>query len=410
VLGVSRLLSGEVTEGDALRFGRHSARLPSHLLHYSEDKRPVVVWTSTRSCNLHCAHCYTDSKDTTYPDELTTEEALAMVDDLAAFGSPVLLISGGEPLRRHDLLTVARHARDRGMRTVISTNGTLLTPAIAGQLAEAGVSYVGISIDGRPETHDRFRGMKGAFAASMAAVEACKAVGLKVGLRFTLTRANRDDLPWVFELMEERNVPRLCVYHLAPTGRGARLKGFAPTHEETRESLDVIFDRTQDLSARGYQPDVLTADNHADAAYLALRVARTQPERAESVLQLLRWNGGNGSGRSIACIDSNGDVYADQFWRWRAHGNIRERPFSAIYGDDPPELLRQLRDRTARLPERCRSCAFLELCNGNFRSRAEATTGDTWGMDPLCYLTDDEVTRGLESVAAAGTGAGDGAR
>lgn len=410
MLGVARLLSGEVSEGDALRYGRSSARLPSHLLHYSEDKRPVVVWTSTRSCNLHCAHCYTDSHDVVYPDELTTTEALAMVDDLAAFGSPVLLISGGEPLRRPDLLTVARHATDRGMRVVISTNGTLITADVARRIAEVGVAYVGISIDGRPETHDRFRGMTGAFAASMAAVEACKAAGLKVGLRFTLTRANRLDLPWLFDLMEERDVPRLCVYHLAPTGRGARLKGFAPTHEETRESLDLIFDRTIDLARRGHQPDVLTADNHADAAYLALRVARTEPARTNSVWRLLRWNGGNGSGRSIACIDANGDVYADQFWRWRTLGNIRERPFSTVYRDDPPELLRQLRDRTSLLPERCRGCAFLDVCNGNFRSRAEATTGDTWGMDPLCYLTDEEVASGLQAQAPSRQEASDDAR
>lgn len=405
MLGVAQLLTGEVTEGDALRYGRNSATLPSHLLHYSADKRPVVVWTSTRTCNLHCAHCYTDSHDRVYEDELTTAEALAMVDDLAALGSPVLLISGGEPLRRHDLFEVASHARERGMRVVISTNGTLITPAKAAQLAEVGVSYVGISIDGRPQTHDRFRGMEGAFNASMAAIEACKAAGLKVGLRFTLTKTNRQDLPWLFDLMEERQVPRLCVYHLAPTGRGARLKGFAPTSEETRESMDVIFERTLDLAERGMHPDVLTADNHADAAYLSLHIARTDPERGASVHRLLSWNGGNGSGKSIACVASNGEVYADQFWRWRALGNVRERPFSAIYRDDPPELVQQLRERTSLLPERCQSCAFLDVCNGNFRSRAEATTGDTWGMDPLCYLTDDEVTRGVAAAApVAGSG------
>jgi len=398
MLGVAQLLTGEVTEGDALRYGRESARLPSKLLHYSKDKRPVVVWTSTRTCNLHCGHCYTDSHDEAYEDELSTAEALAMVDDLADFGSPVLLISGGEPLRRRDLLTVAAHARGRGMRVVISTNGTLITPSVAEQLAEAGVSYVGISIDGRPANHDKFRGMKGAFDASMRAIEACKDAGLKVGLRFTLTRTNRLDLPWLFDLMEERGVPRLCVYHLAPTGRGARLKGFVPSVEETRESMDLIFDRTLELAKRGLHPDVLTADNHADAAYLSLRIARTDPERGESVHRLLSWNGGNGSGKAIACIAPNGDVYPDQFWRWRTVGNIRKRPFSSIYGDDPPELLRQLRDRVNLLPERCQSCAFLDVCNGNFRSRAEATTGDTWGMDPLCYLTDDEVSLGTTAA------------
>lgn len=400
MLGVSQLLSGEVTAGDALRYGRASGRLPASLLHYSADKKPVVVWTSTRSCNLHCAHCYTDSQDRAYPGELSTAEALAMVDDLAAFGSPVLLISGGEPLRRPDLLTVAQHARERGMRVVLSTNGTLLTPEIARALVEAGVSYVGISIDGRPQTHDRFRGMRGAFEASLAGIEACKAAGLRVGLRFTLTRANQADLPWLFDLMAERDVPRLCIYHLAPTGRGARLHDFAPSAEETRAALDLVFERTQALAARGLHPDVLTADNHADAAYLLLHLARTDPQRAADVRQLLRWNGGNRSGEAIACVDSDGTVYADQFWRWRPLGNIREQPLSAIYGSDPPPLLRQLRGRAPLLPERCRGCAFLDVCNGNFRSRAEASTGALWGMDPLCYLTDDEV-HGMSTPTAA---------
>src|SRR3972149_5781126 len=118
MLSVSRLLNGTATEADALRYGRRSQDLPSHLLHYSEDKKPVVVWTSTRTCNLHCAHCYTDSFDREDPDQLTTDEALAMVDNLAASAPPVLLTPGGEPLRRPDLLTVARRANERGMRVV----------------------------------------------------------------------------------------------------------------------------------------------------------------------------------------------------------------------------------------------------------------------------------------------------
>ena len=391
MLGVSRLLAGTVTEGDALRYERQSGRLPSHLLHYSEDKRPVVVWTSTRRCNLHCAHCYTDSFDREYPDELTTDEALAMVDDLAAFGSPVLLISGGEPLRRPDLPAVAAHAVSRGMRVVISTNGTLMTQERADEFAQIGVSYVGISIDGRPETHDRFRGMKGAFEASMRGIDACQQAGIKVGLRFTLTKPNRADLPWLFDLMVERDVRRLCIYHLAPTGRGAKIGQFTPSATETREALDFIFDRTESLTADGFEPEVLTADNHTDAAYLWMRVQERQPERAREVWQLLEWNGGNQSGQAIGCIDADGSVYADQFWRWRSLGNIRERPFSSIWSDDPPELLRQLRARSSSLPSRCRDCRFLSICNGNFRSRAEATTGDLWGEDPLCYLTAEEV-------------------
>ncbi len=392
MLGVSRLLTGTVAEGDALRFGRRSGELPPHLLHYSSDKRPVVVWTSTRRCNLHCAHCYTDSHDRDYPGELSTPEALAMVDGLAEAGVPVLLVSGGEPLRRPDLLEVARHARSRGLRVVLSTNGTLLTPQVAEALAEIGVSYVGISIDGQPEVHDRFRGMRGAFEASMRGVAACRDAGLRVGLRVTLTKSNLADLPWLFDLMEERGVPRLCIYHLAPTGRGARIQDFVPTHAETREALDYVFRRVLDMHERGLEPEVLTADNHADAAYLLMFLERTQPERSAEVRTLLQWNGGNGSGKAIAAVDANGDVYADQFWRWRPLGNVRDASFSEIWDASPAPLLRDLRDRVARLPERCQGCRFLDLCNGNFRSRAEAASGDTWGMDPLCYLTDEEVS------------------
>lgn len=390
MLSVSTLLTGRASPADALRYGRRTRQLPPHLLHYSEDKRPVVVWTSTRTCNLHCAHCYTDSHDRQYDDELSTDEALRMVDDLARFGSPVLLISGGEPLRRPDLFDVARHATEQGMRVVISSNGTLIDDDAAARLAAAGVSYVGVSIDGRPETHDKFRGMKGAFVSSLAGLGACRHAGLSTGLRFTLTRQNMDDLPWVFDLLTDQDIHRLCIYHLAPTGRGARIGKFAPRAQETRAALTLIFERTRELSRRGFEVEVLTADNHADAAYLWMYVARTSPERDAEVWQLLEWNGGNGSGLAIACIGHNGDVYADQFWRWRPLGNVRDRSFSSIWSVDPPRMLRDLRERRTLLPDRCRGCRFLTICNGNLRSRAEAATGDPWGMDPLCYLTEEE--------------------
>lgn len=394
MLSVSRLLTGRVTAADPLRYGRRSGHLPAHLLHFSEDKRPVVVWTATRRCNLHCLHCYSDSTDRDYPGELTTAEAVSMVEELAAFGAPVLLISGGEPLQRADVIEVAGQAVRRGMRAVLSTNGTLLSDERAQALAAAGISYVGISIDGRPATHDRFRGMAGAFAASMHGVEACQRAGIAVGFRFTLTKRNQTELPWLFDLMRERDVRRLCVYHLAPTGRGARIRGLAPSAEETRAALDRLFDQSEAAEAAGWEWSILTADNHADAPYLWMRVARTQPERAAEVRRLLEWNGGNRSGEGIACIDAEGSVYADQFWRWRPLGNVRAQPFSAIWGDDPPPLLRLLRKRTESLPSRCRRCRFLSICNGNFRSRAEAVTGDLWGMDPLCYLTETETAGG----------------
>lgn len=391
MLNVATLLAGTESRGDALRYGRASGRLPARLLHYSEDKKPVVVWTSTRRCNLRCRHCYTDSANRDYPGELTTAEALAMAGDLAAFGSPVLLISGGEPLTREDVFDVATRATEGGMRVVFSTNGTLITPRQAERLHAAGVSYVGISIDGRPDTHDRFRGREGAFAASMRAIEACRDVGIRTGLRFTLTKANQTDLPWLFSLMREREIRRLCVYHLAPTGRGSELGDLAPSAAETRAALDLIVRETAALIAEGHQPEILTADNHADNAYVGMRIAAEQPERAADVWRLLRWNGGNQSGRAIACIDADGTVYPDQFWRWRSLGNIREHSFREIWADAPSEFLQGLRDRRDKLPDRCQACRFVPVCNGNLRSRAEAVTGDLWGADPLCYLADEEI-------------------
>ena len=386
MLSVTPLLTGARTRSDSLRYGRRSGKLPSHLLHYSADKKPVVVWTSTRRCNLHCMHCYTDSNDRVGPNELDTSEAMGMVEQLAAFGCPVLLISGGEPLARGDVFDVAERAVELGMRVVFSTNGTLIQAEHVERFTKIGVSYVGISIDGRPATHDKFRGQVGAFEASMAAVEACGEAGLRTGLRFTLTKANQGDLPWLLALMEERKVPRLCVYHLAPSGRGARIGQFAPTGVETRAALDLLFDHAERSGA-----EILTADNHADNAYLWMRVADQQPERADEVWELLEWNGGNQSGQAIACIDSDGTVYPDQFWRWQGLGNVREEGFEAIWATDPPPLLRELRDRRSRLPERCQGCRFVSVCNGNFRSRAEAMTGDRWGADPFCYLSDEEI-------------------
>jgi len=150
------------------------------------------------------------------------------------------------------------------------------------------------------------------------------------------------------------------------------------------------------MAQHGFDCEVLTADNHADAAYLWMRVAERQPDRAAAVGQLLQWNGGNRSGEAVACVDADGAIYADQFWRWRPLGNVRERAFSKTWGEEAPELLRELRDRRDRLPARCRQCRFLAVCNGNFRSRAEAVTGDLWGEDPLCYLTDEETAHAHE--------------
>jgi len=380
-----------VEPGDVLRYNRESGRLPSHLLQFSKDKKPVVVWNMTRRCNLNCVHCYSSSQNIKYSDELKTSEAKTMIADLAAFGSPVLLFSGGEPLMYKDLPELAQHAVDHGMRAVISTNGTLLTPKRVEQFRQIGLSYVGVSLDGMRETHDRFRGRKGAFAQSLRGIRACRDAGIKVGVRFTMNRRNAADIGPVFDLLEKENIPRVCFYHLVYAGRGTKLMEEDLSREETRRVVDLIMDRTKDLFDRGIPKEVLTVDNHADGPYVYLRLLKENPCRAAEVMTLLQMNEGNSSGNGIACVSWDGEVHADQFWRNISFGNVKKRPFSAIWSDTSNELMAKLKDKKPHVKGRCADCRWLGVCGGNFRARAEAATGDVWAPDPACYLTDKEI-------------------
>ena len=377
--------------GDVLRYNRESGRLPSHLLQFSRDKKPVVVWNMTRRCNLRCVHCYSSSQNIRYGNELTPAEAKAMIRDLATFGSPVILFSGGEPLMHRDLPELARYAVDQGMRAVISTNGTLITRQKAAVFKEIGLSYVGVSLDGMKVTHDHFRGVEGAFDTAMKGIRTCRDLGIKVGVRFTINRHNVADVPAIFDLLEKENIPRCCFYHLVYSGRGSKLIEEDLSHDQTRALLDLIMDRTKDLFSRGLEKEILTVDNHADGPYLYLRLQKENPGRAAEVLELLKMNEGNSSGNGIACISWDGEIHADQFWRGISFGNVRKRPFSEIWTDTGHELMAKLKDKKPYVTGRCAKCRWLDICAGNFRVRSEAVTGDIWAPDPACYLTEEEI-------------------
>ncbi|MCL6628692.1 MAG: radical SAM protein [Armatimonadetes bacterium] len=391
MIGITKLYCGTVTIGDPLRYGRHTKVMPSHLLQFSEDKKPIVVWNGTRRCNLDCIHCYAESENKAYPNELTTNEIQSVIRDLAEFGVPVMLFSGGEPLLREDIYENARLCSELGIRPVLSTNGTLITEKVARRIKDAGFGYVGISLDGIGERNDFFRGKKGAFEAAMRGFDNCVGVGQKVGLRLTLTRHNFEQLDAIFDFIEEHRINRACFYHLVYTGRGSALRDEDLTHEESRRAVDFIINRTADLHRRGIEVDILTVDNHCDGAYLYMRMVREQNPRAGEVLQLLEWNGGNSSGVGISCIDNEGNVHADQFWWHYSFGNVRVRPFSEIWMDTSDPLMAGLKNRKPLLKGRCAECRWLNICNGNFRVRAEAVYGDVWAPDPACYLTDEEI-------------------
>ncbi|MBD3305209.1 12,18-didecarboxysiroheme deacetylase [candidate division KSB3 bacterium] len=392
MISISRLYCGTIKPSDVLRYGRESKKLPSHLLHFSQDKKPVIVYNCTQRCNLKCVHCYShSSSDSLCQNELTTAEAKAFIEDIAAFGSPVILFSGGEPLMRPDIFELIDHACAQGLRAVLSTNGTLITEKTVKKLKTANISYVGISLDGIEGTNDAFRGVPGAFDRALSGIRNCIQEGIKVGLRFTINKRNASEIEPIFRLLEDENIPRVCFYHLVYSGRGTQLIDEALPLESTRRIVDQILDLTRDLHQRGLPKEVLTVDNHCDGPYTYLRMLRNQDPLADDVYQLLQYNGGNSSGIGIGCVSWDGSVHPDQFWRHYTFGNVRDRKFSQIWTDTSDVLMAKLKDRKPHLKGRCAQCKWLNICNGNFRVRAEAKTGDLWACDPACYLTDQEI-------------------
>ncbi|HOV80199.1 MAG TPA: putative heme d1 biosynthesis radical SAM protein NirJ1 [Bacillota bacterium] len=391
MISVTKLLCETGFYGDNLRYSPASKGQVDGAV---EGHGPVVVWNSTRTCNLKCVHCYSNSDSKKYDGELTTEEALQFIDDLAEFRVPVLLFSGGEPLLRKDLIQLARYAGEKGIRPTISTNGTLIDRETALMLKKVGIGYVGVSLDGIGGNNDLFRGRKGAFEDALNGIRNCMSVGQRVGLRFTINRRNYRDLNAIFDLVEDENILRVCFYHLVYSGRGSRMVEEDITREEARAAMDLIIERTLDFHRRGLNKEILTVDNHADGVYIYLKLQKTNPGRAQRVFELLRLNGGNRTGIAIGAVDWYGNVHPDQFTQNHTFGNVRERKFGEIWTDTTNHILAGLKDRKKLLRGRCRACKWLDICNGNFRARAEAVTGDFWGSDPACYLTDKEA--GLE--------------
>jgi radical SAM protein with 4Fe4S-binding SPASM domain len=361
---------------------------------FAAAKRPVVVWNVTRRCNLHCAHCYAAARTRPSPDELESEVAHALIRELGRCRVPALILSGGDPLLRPDLPDLVRAASQQGIHVAVSTNGTLIDAPVARSLRAAGAGYVGVSVDGIGALHDRFRGLRGAFERALRGLRHCRDAGLAVGLRLTLSRPTLPHLERVLDLMEEEGVPRGYVSHLVYVGRAGRLAPSALTKRETRTAVDAILDRAEALAASGSPLSLVTGNSDADGVHLYLRVRARRPRQAPLVHELLRRRGGNSAGVAIASIDDRGEVHPDQFWPHHSLGNVRTRRFGDIWADPGEPLLARLRDRRAHVRGRCARCPFFALCGGGSRVRAEALTGDLWGSDPACYLTDAEL--GLE--------------
>lgn len=384
MLNVTALL-GRPSGSDDLRYG-HGTHPRARS---AASRRPVVVWNCTRRCNLACVHCYSDSDSRVHP-ELSTDEGIALLRDIAGFGVPALLFSGGEPLIRPDIFTLIDTARSLGLPVTLSSNGTMITAERAKRIADLSVRYVGISLDGIGEVHDRFRGRRGAFEHALRGIRALRAEGVKTGLRITLSPTAIEALPDLFRIIEAEDIGRVCFYHLVPAGRGTAAAPQDPA--VIRATIETIFRQAARWIDEGRDIEALTVDNYADGPALLMWARRHAPDRVDAITRALTWNGGaaNAAGTGLVSIDWEGWVRPDQFWPGEPVDNVRRRPLSRIW-TDPPAALRRVRSRTIAIDGRCAGCSWLPMCGGGLASRALATTGTLTRPDPACHLTDEEV-------------------
>ncbi|MBI1424858.1 MAG: heme d1 biosynthesis radical SAM protein NirJ [Gammaproteobacteria bacterium] len=352
---------------------------------------PVVIWNLIRRCNLTCKHCYSISADKDFPGELSTQQVYGVMDDLKAFHVPVLILSGGEPLLRPDIFEISKRAKAMGFYVGLSTNGTLIDESNIAAIAEVGYDYVGISIDGLRDTHDRFRRRIGAFDESMRGIRLCREAGIKVGMRFTLTQDNAHELPALLQIMEAEQVDKFYLSHLNYAGRGNKNRKDDVVHLLTRQAMDLLFDTCWADVEAGRQREFVTGNNDADGVYLLQWIAQRFPERLAHMRQVLANWGGNSSGVNIANIDNLGNVHPDTFWWHYNLGNVKQRRFSEIWPDISDPLMAGLKQRPRPVEGRCGQCGYLDVCNGNTRVRAHQLTNNFWAEDPACYLSDEEI-------------------
>ncbi|NOZ11847.1 MAG: heme d1 biosynthesis radical SAM protein NirJ [Gammaproteobacteria bacterium] len=369
----------------------HELAHPTPLGLRRQPPGPVVIWNLIRRCNLTCKHCYSVSADKDFVGELSTEEVFSVLDDLKAFKVPAIILSGGEPLLRPDIFDISRRAKEMGFYVGLSTNGTLIDESNISQIADAEYDYVGISIDGLRETHDDFRRKQGAFDASLHALRLCRERNLKIGMRFTLTQDNANELSDLLQLAEREGIDKFYLSHLNYAGRGNKNRKDDVVLKITRQAMNLLFETSWQSEQQGLKREFVTGNNDADGVYLLKWIADRFPDSLKRMrAKLIQW-GGNASGVNIANIDNLGNIHPDTFWWDYPLGNVREQRFSDVWQDTSDPLMAGLKAKPRPLGGRCGACEYSRICNGNTRVRAYQLTGDFWAEDPACYLDDEEI-------------------
>jgi radical SAM protein with 4Fe4S-binding SPASM domain len=322
-----------------------------------------MVWLATNACNARCQHCSSNSTCRT-PDELSTAEALAMIDELAGAGVVDLAISGGEPLLRRDLFRIIDRARQRGLAVGVGSNGARLRGAIVARLAASGINRLQISLDGLATSHDTLRCWPGLFVRAVQSIRTAHQAGLRVHVCCTITRLNVDELDAFCALVAGLPVQRINFSRYVPTGRGT-------------DALDLPDDAWRQVVGQTSELRAQYRGRLEIVGHLAQQVL------VDDTVSAMPSFGGCQAGAAQGCIASNGDVYPCVLLPIPV-GNIRRERLNTIWRDAP--LLNQLRDRNHLLGA-CGSCAVREDCGG-CRAVAYARTGDVFATDPRCWIAE----------------------
>ncbi|MFP3178559.1 MAG: radical SAM protein [Thermocladium sp.] len=371
MIPISTMVTGRGTVSFKIK-GRYGVDKPSE---FSSIVRPIVSWNITRKCNLKCIHCYIDAgmED---EHELSNEEAMRLVDQFKEVGVPLILMSGGEPLMRRDLIDIAKHAAGLGIKLVLSTNGTMITREVAEELKGIGFSYIGISLDSiDAEYHDKFRGVKGAFSLALAGIRNSLDAGLDVGLRFTVTAMNIERAADYIDFAASIGVNRVTFYHLSASGRAGKLgREWWYSPQQYARFMETIIKYAEKYAGK---LEIETTLAPYDGIYIALRSGGDP----EPYLRFVESTGG--CGRKIISIYPNGDVYPCQFIDFVKLGNIRQKPLRDILVNGLDLFVNT--EKYLRGPK-CSNCRFKKECKGGDRARAYYLGGDMYGDDPICPI------------------------
>jgi radical SAM protein with 4Fe4S-binding SPASM domain len=345
----------------------------------------LVVWDFTHACNLKCKHCY-EKADKPLPDELTTDEAKELIDNLTEIGTVSIAFSGGEPLLRKDFFEIVNYAHKKGLYVAVATNGTLITKDIARRMKKC-VDYVEISVDGADaKTHDSFRGVKGAFRRTIRGIKNCVDTGIYTCIATTVTKYNLKQIPKICDLAHKLRVNRLIIFNFIPTGNGIEIAKKDLTPDQREKLLKFLAEKLinnegiEVFSTAPQYARVTTYYGVCSPTHFYASIGRN-----ETILRLAEFIGGCGAGRIYCAIEPNGDVQPCVFMPIKI-GNVRERSFKEIWKSS--RVFDDLRDRS-KLKGHCSTCDYKFICGG-CRARAYAYFNDYLAPDPGCIFNKKE--------------------